>query len=416
MSSTTSFPTLFGESSQGKRKVWSIRVDVRDVDGVTAGVIVSEHGYENGKMVVAERVVTVGKNLGKKNETTPVQQATSEAQSSWNKKKDAGYSPEGAAPAGSSSASDTDVGAAHGTAVPGTSATATAAATVTDLPEAAAAVPAGAAKAPLPMLAQDFNKRGKSIVFPCFAQKKLDGVRCVAMPNGLFSRNGKKFPHLEHIRDEIAALGSGLVLDGELYSDELTFQEIVGLVKKETLRAGDADKMAKIHLCVYDMIVTDVSNKDRNDRLTALFASNTFKTLRLLPTEVCEKRENIKEMHAKYVAEGYEGLMLRNMAANYRLGVRSTDLQKYKEFEDAEYTVTGFKEGDGAEKGCVIWICKTDKNQEFATRPRGTHEERAEIMKNAQSYVGKKLTVRYQELTNDGIPRFPVGISFRDYE
>jgi ATP-dependent DNA ligase len=407
--SSTSFPTLFGESSQGKRKVWSIRVDVRDVDGVTAGVIVSQHGYENGKMVVAERVVTVGKNLGKKNETTPVQQAISEAQSSWNKKKDAGYAPsvptgaEGAVSAvsasmnvgcaASSSASDTDVASAH-----------------------SAPVLTGAAKAPLPMLAQDFNKRGKSIVFPCFAQKKLDGVRCVAMPNALFSRNGKKFPHLEHIRDEIAALNGSLVLDGELYSDELTFQEIVGLVKKETLRGADAEKMAKIHLCVYDMIVEGVANKDRNARLTALFAANSSKALRMLPTEICEKREDIKALHAKYVAEGYEGLMLRNMAANYRVGVRSTDLQKYKEFEDSEYTVTGFKEGDGAEKGCVIWICKTDKNQEFAVRPRGTHEERAEIMKNAQSYVGKKLTVRYQELTTDGIPRFPVGISFRDYE
>jgi ATP-dependent DNA ligase len=379
-------------------------------------VIVSHHGYENGKMVVAERVVTVGKNLGKKNETTPVQQAISEAQSSWNKKKDAGYNPsvptgaEGAAlPAGSSSASDTDVTSAHSTTpVTGSSATATAAATVSDAPTTIAE------KAPLPMLAQDFNKRGKSIVFPCFAQKKLDGVRCVAMPNGLFSRNGKKFPHLEHIRDEVARLG--VVLDGELYSDELTFQEIVGLVKKETLRGADAEKMAKIHLCVYDMIVEGVSNKDRNARLTALFAANSFKALRMLPTEICEKREDIKAFHAKYVAEGYEGLMLRNMAANYRVGVRSTDLQKYKEFEDSESTVTGFKEGDGAEKGCVIWICKTDKAQEFAVRPRGTHEERAEIMKNAQSYVGKKLTVRYQELTTDGIPRFPVGISFRDYE
>jgi DNA ligase-1 len=49
-------------------------------------------------------------------------------------------------------------------------------------------------------------------------------------------------------------------------------------------------------------------------------------------------------------------------------------------------------------------------------RPRGTHEERAVLLNNAGSYVAKKLTVRYQELTDDGIPRFPVGISFRDYE
>jgi DNA ligase-1 len=49
-------------------------------------------------------------------------------------------------------------------------------------------------------------------------------------------------------------------------------------------------------------------------------------------------------------------------------------------------------------------------------RPRGTHEDRADLFKDGDSYIGKKLTVRYQELTEDGIPRFPVGIAFRDYE
>ena len=49
-------------------------------------------------------------------------------------------------------------------------------------------------------------------------------------------------------------------------------------------------------------------------------------------------------------------------------------------------------------------------------RPRGTHEERRDLYKIAKSMVGKKLTVRFQELTEDGIPRFPVGIAFRDYE
>jgi ATP-dependent DNA ligase len=368
---------------------------------------VSEHGYEGTKIVVSERLIEKGKNIGRSNETTPMQQAVSEAQSSWNKKRDAGYAPDGAsaAVAAASDASDTDVGSAH-------AASATASATA-------------AATAPLPMLAQDFTKRGKSIVFPCIAQRKLDGVRCVAVQGvGLFSRNGKKFPHLQHIVSEVAGIaaaatataGTGLILDGELYSDELTFQEIVGLVKKETLRGDDAAKMAKIHLWVYDIIVAGVSNADRKRRLEEIFATQSFQHLRLLPSDICERKEDMGALHARYVAEGYEGLMLRNMAGQYRVGVRSVDLQKYKEFEDAEYVVSGFKEGDGAEKGCVIWICRTPKGQEFAVRPRGTHEERAEILKSAASYIGRELTVRFQELTTDGIPRFPVGISFRDYE
>jgi DNA ligase-1 len=186
-------------------------------------------------------------------------------------------------------------------------------------------------------------------------------------------------------------------------------------VKKITLKAGDAEKMAKIHLCVYDSI-RDGTNAERNTWLQALFASHSFSALRLLPTVSCASLDEIKTLHAQYVAEGYEGLILRNNSGLYKVGHRSTDLQKYKEFADSEYPVVSFKEGDGVEKGCVIWVCRTPAGQEFAVRPRGTHEERIGAFNTGGARIGQQLTVRYQELTTDGIPRFPVGIAFRDYE
>jgi ATP-dependent DNA ligase len=231
---------------------------------------------------------------------------------------------------------------------------------------------------------------------------------------GLFSRNGKAMsPHLTHIMADVNKCTA--TLDGELYSDELSFQEIVGLVKKATLKDGDAEKVKKIYLCVYDIIIPG-TNKERNAALESMFAATKFKSLRHLPSEPCANIEQVKAMHNVYVAEGYEGLILRNYDGQYNIGHRSKDLQKYKEFEDSEYAVIGFREGDGVEKGCVIWTCVTAKGQEFAVRPRGTQEERRGLYQTGAAYVGKKLTVRYQELTNDGIPRFPVGIAFRDYE
>lgn len=396
-----SFPTLFGESSHGKRKMWSVSVEDRS----SIGVVITTHGYEDGKKVVNERLVTVGKNIGKKNATTPVTQAISEAQALWNKKRDAGYAPEGSTETATTTTTTTD--AVVSVAVDSSSTTKACGAGAPDT---------GASCTPLPMLAQDYNKRGKDIVFPCFAQRKLDGVRCVAISGkGIFSRNGKAFPHMEHIKLEINTLPAGTILDGELYSDTLSFQEIVGLVKKETLIADDAARSAKIYLCVYDTI-RDGTNAERNEWLTKLFAANTFSALRLLHTDTCDSIEELKRLHAKYVEEGYEGLILRNRGGLYKVGHRSKDLQKYKEFSDSEYVVTGFKEGDGVEKGCVIWICKTPAGQEFAVRPRGTHEDRIALFARGASMIGRHLTVRYQELTTDGIPRFPVGIAFRDYE
>ena len=378
-----------GEASTGKAKMWQITVRATPP---TAEIVVT-HGYTDGKKQTNAKVITSGKNIGKKNETTPLEQAILDARTQWQKKKDAGYA---------ESESRVAVGGAG------------AESSVVAVTESRAK--ATTATAPLPMLAHDFNKRGSSIAFPCYVQRKFDGTRCVAIPQiGLFSRNRKQYPHLEHILEDLRSLPESIVLDGELYSDELTFQEIVGLVKKETLKPADAEKMMKIKFHCYDLI-SDAPYEDRLARLQALFSRFAFKAIVQVATDLCPSREALKTLHDKYVAEGFEGIMLRNKTGIYRVGVRSADLQKYKEFCDDEYAVTGFREGEGIEKGCVIWVCRTEAGQEFACRPRGTREDRIALFARGASFIGKRLTVRYQELTTDGIPRFPVGIAFRDYE
>ena len=372
------FPTLHGEGVLGKTKVWTISVEERDA----SGVIVISRGYLDGKMQVSEKVISQGKNIGKKNETTPVQQAVSEARASWIKMKESGYSE----------------------------------AIKEEVDNTASVRGKGiAADVPLPMLAHEYHKRCKGFPFPCFTQPKLDGTRCVGIPGkGLFSRLRKTIPHMEHIIAELNRLPPDLILDGELYTNELTFQEIVGLVKRETLKVGDLEKQQKIKYHVYDLIQGD-SYEQRHCLLQALFASFSFQHLILVPTFHCGSEAEMKEQHARFVADGYEGIMLRNPAGVYK-NVRSVDLLKYKEFFDDEYEVVGFKEGEGAEKGCVLWMCKTEKGDTFHCRPRGTREDRTELFQKGAAYIGKKLTVRFQELTDDGIPRFPVGIAFRDYE
>jgi hypothetical protein len=424
-----SFPELQGEATTGKTKSWSIRVLERG----DTGVIETTHGYVDGKMQVNEKIISVGKNIGKKNETTPLQQAVSEAKASWIKKKESGYSPLGVSTTTSSTP---------------TTHSASASASVSDITKGVAAVDlnesgddeddSGRGKGidkdvPSPMLAHDFLKRGKSIKFPCYTQRKYDGTRCVAISGkGLFSRNKKRYPHLDHIVAEINKLPSTIILDGELYSDTLTFQEIVGIVKRETLRPagisntrgsataeqqskeGDQEKQLQIKLHVYD-IINKAPYEERYANLQILFNKYKFQHLVLVKSDICESEEAIKELHARYVAEGFEGLMLRNKTGLYK-NSRAVDLQKFKEFFDGEFKIVGYKEGEGLEAGCVIWVCEAENGLQFACRPRGTREERIELYSNGDKYVGKKLTVRYQEMTDSNVPRFPVGIAIRDYE
>jgi len=371
---TMSLPTLYCKSKTGKTQLWNIEV----IDNT----IRVSYGYEGGAVTVNEKTITSGKNLGKKNATTAAQQAASEARSLWDKKKTGGYA---------ESLDD-----AH---VPG----------VAD--KAAVA----AHEAVLPMLAHDYHKRGKDIKFPCFVQPKLDGVRCIFKNGVLTSRQGKVFPNMEHITNDLQHVKE--VLDGELYSDTLTFQQFVGLVRKKKHNPAEKLLLRQVRFWVYD-IVNDKPFEERKNAIWQLFYEykDVWAFMDQVQTFECKTKAELKGFHDRFVAEGKEGLIIRNKDGLYQLAGRSKDLQKYKEFEDAEYNVIGFTDGEGLEKGLVIWECETSSGKTFHVRPRGTHEDRAALFIEAEDYVGKKLTVRYQELTEDGIPRFPVGIAFRDYE
>jgi ATP-dependent DNA ligase len=387
------FPMLYGTATNGKVKQWSIEV-IETVDG---GIIRVQHGYEGGKIQTTEKTITQGKNIGKSNATTPLQQAIAEAQSAFQKKKEEKYVTRDKKKKHAPIETDEQVPASALAAVAAVADDGKKRTTVNE-------------SVPSPMLAHDYNKRGKSIMYPCFIQPKLDGTRMVAMPHqGLFSRNRKAYPHLEHIMSEINQLPQHVILDGELYSSACTFQEIISLVKNTERQ----EKQDQIQFHVYDMI-SDLSFDARYHTLQEIFSKHAFRHLILTKTEQCASESAMKEKHNEYVAKGFEGIMLRNMKGPYA-NHRSIHLQKYKEFLDTECEIVGYKEGDGQEKGCVIWICTID-GKEFACRPRGSREERQKMYEVGDTYVGKMLTVRYQEKTDDGLLRFPVGIAIRDYE
>lgn len=105
----------------------------------------------------------------------------------------------------------------------------------------------------LPMLALDYTKRAHDITFPCFGQPKLDGVRAITYGCSIYSRKGKEFTILDAITQELKEHRK-LHLDGELFSKDLTFQEISGLVRKQKISTEELSKLAKIKFIVYDLV------------------------------------------------------------------------------------------------------------------------------------------------------------------
>jgi len=285
----------------------------------------------------------------------------------------------------------------------------------------------------LPMLAHNFEKRSHDIEFPAIAQRKFDGVRCLAItqPDGtvrLMTRKGKDFPHLEHLRKQIQALEiePNMVLDGEVYSDSLTFQEATGLVRRQTLKPGDEDKMKQIDYRLYDAILLDEPKAtflDRYSKLAALFPSSSeaegrrMGNLVLTENFPLRSKQDITALHLQFTGdEDFEGVMIRNVHGTYDLNKRSKHLQKFKEFQDAEYKIVGYKEAGGDWQGTPIWICEMEDGRQFNVTPVGDRPSRVEMFQNVDDYIGKMLTVKFFELSDDGVPRFGNGIAIRDYE
>ena len=356
---------LYGKSRVGKTKIWQI-------DAFATSFVPEEaylrttYGYLDGKQTTATKTIK-GKNIGKSNETTPYEQACSDAQSAWNRKLDSGY------------------------------------VLTTNVPEEAAV------ELFLPMLAHSYEKRSKHIVYPAHVQPKLDGMRMLARKADgvvtMWSRKGKVIETLEHIRKSLESqLEDGQQCDGEVYVHGWSFQEIIKRVKK--LR----DDTTELQYHVYDVPVTDLGFEERFTTFNVWESDGVINKVQTLKVR---DEEELQEAFAHFLELGYEGAIVRNSAGSYNFGHRSNDLQKLKTFQDAEYEVTGVKSASGRDEGTAVFLCKTAADQEFAVRPQGTRDERRQYYDNPDKYIGQLLTVKFQDLTDDGIPRFPVGLRFR---
>lgn len=346
--------TLYALDSTGGIKVWSIEV----LDFGDHAVIKTSYGKKGGTMIVTPKTVFEGKNIGKANETTYLEQANLEMESLIKKKRKEGYGE-----------------------------------TAEDHFE--------------PMLAFDYFKKTKHVTFPCIMQPKYDGIRCI-VKDEMKSRKGTEFTSFPHILNEVKSLGCPFALDGELYSDTLTFEEISGFVRRGEICKAD------VYYMVYD-VICDLPQDERLVLLSELGDASSDQEHRYIKYSQARRADSVEDFdgyHEACVENGYEGIMIRNKGGFYKNG-RSNDLLKYKKFQEEEFEIVGFDYGTGTEEGCVVWTCVCPGGN-FNVRPEGTFDSRK--IDDPKAFIGKKLTVKFFEYTSLGIPRFPVGKTIRDYE
>lgn len=373
------FPTLYGISSKGAVKVWEISVQKHS----NSPVIMIRHGQLGGKIQESPETIREGKNIGRANETSAYEQALLEAESKWKKQLDKNYTEQ---------KPDVDVGI-------------------------------GKIKLKLlPMLAQKYKERAKYLVWPAYIQPKLNGVRCLVQRKGnkiyFWSRKAKPYKNFNLYMEQefLSFMKDGDILDGEMYNHgDLTFQELISLIKDE--KTPELDKLKKyVKFWCYDH-PDSLGFKDRYVKWKGAGPDMSLTYFRTVETIKIPSPKYINKIHGEYMSAGYEGSILRSGGDEpYNFQYRDNQLQKHKDFQDAEFPIVGCNEGTGKDEGKAIFVCKIKSGAEFSVRCKGTDESRMEQWKNRKKYMGKELTVRYQTLSDDGIPIFPVGLGIRDYE
>lgn len=377
------FEKLYSKDKNGKVKEWSIEVTENESK---FGVITVRFGYD--KIQENVQIIEKGKNKGKKNETTPLQQAIKEAQSKFNKKIKEGC--------------------------------------VASLEDTLNF------KQYKPMLCHDYLKRAKDIIYPCFVQPKLDGVRALVYIENdkvfIKTRGGNFYPDFEELKEYILLnISKNVILDGELYTDKMDFETLVGLCKKNDKSPEDLLQLKMIKFHIFDIYEKNEPELDFENRKLALdhFKKNTNSNyIEFVETKLVENETEMKTYLDTFLKQGYEGIILRNKKGLYKFNHRNKDLQKYKLFTDSEFKIVNFKEGTGIKKGLIIWICEYTSSdgtiKTFTVDLNSSNETRRELFKlaseDSSKFIGKMVTVKYQNLTKNGCPRFPKAISIRDYE
>jgi len=347
--------------------------------------IETRFGQEGGKIQETSDTIFEGKNLGKKNETSAWEQACLEAEAKWSiQQRIQGY--------------------------------------VSDVSRAMAKE--NDRQGYEPMLAKSFDDHKSKIKYPAAIQPKLDGMRAPAIITDstalLFSRNGKPISAVPHIQKELLeAFPAGSMPDGELYNHDYKdqFEDLMSIVRKEK----DFDKDCVMQYHIYDIAGTEDEFLVRSANLRTILlnedGTQKYKYLKYVPTNLVDSEAEALQNCIDFQTLGYEGAMLRGIASVYEEGKRSFQLQKMKTFIDSEFEIVGIEEGRGKLIGHVgAFKLKTFAGKDFKAKLEGSQERLKELFENEKLWKNKTMTVKYQNLTKDGIPRFPVGKSIRDYE
>ena len=322
---------------------------------VSGAVVSTTFGQLDGKLQTSTDTCSP-KNTGRSNETTAEQQAILEAQSKFAKKVKSGYSQE-----------------------------------LTSTPTVQ-----------LPQKVKTYQDNKHLVSYPCYATPKYNGLNGTywLLPDKtlkLTSRGGDELPPIPHLEPTILKMMEHFkttCINGELYISGESLQNITSAVKKPK------ELSKSLEFIPFELPLVSAPYKDK----VALL-------IKYIPIVYITREEMLEEFYAATVGAGYEGVVIYNTDSIYQFNQRSSTVLKYKPVADAEYKILSYTTD---RNGHPVFTCETHDGKQFKVKPKGTDEERKQIITNFDSqYKNNYYKIEYEMLSDSGIPLKGVGIGLR---
>lgn len=230
--------------------------------------------------------------------------------------------------------------------------------------------------------------------------EKLDGVRAYWDGEAFVSRLGNRFYAPEWFTEDLPAD----TLDGELWVGRKLFSKTISIVRS----GAGGEEWKSVSYVVFDAPNARGGFEDRLAHVDKVLKKAQARYARALEHVVCSGFDHLREELTRVERLGGEGLMLREPRSSYTVG-RSTSLLKVKTFHDAEGRIVAHVPGAGKHKGRLgAVVCELPSGVTFNIGTGFSDAERRD-----PPPIGSVVTFRFQELTDDGIPRFPSWVGVR---
>jgi len=276
-----------------------------------------------------------------------------------------------------------------------------------------------------PMLAPNKSVDLSAIEYPLLASYKLDGIRSLFIGNEMLSRSLKHIPN-KQINEKFAPLveyahKNGFALDGEIYSNELTFQEIMSFVMTHDL--SGSGRVIPEHLDFHVFDIVDPNNLDEPfiDRISRDVPSE----VNVVEHKRMDSAKHVEDYFKKAIELGYEGLILRSYDGGYKCGratIKEGTIYKVKPFITFDAVIAGVVQGTADDKNGGRTLVKMVggfnvmyNGKELTVSVSSLeHSDRRKCWEERNDLIGKTIEYKGMLVGSKNVPRHPVFVRFRE--